>query len=447
MEKKLINIYDLNNVGGIGKKTFERIENEVDIVTLEDDGGLLKDYRIPVPRIILEFMHEKWYAYLKEKHNKDRLWSYSRMSTFENSKYEYYLRYIKRAKADKTNVYLIIGGGLHDLLEKYYIEDMTMEEFKEEWNEVLDQIDLLDLRFHVDDDKNEKRKKKYLKQLRHYGENFIPTEGTIIPELPVELVLELDSGEREIFVGFIDMLKIEMREGKMHYTVMDYKSSTKFGGKAMLKKAEQLYLYAQAIMDMYNVPVEQVHIEYDFLKYVGIKYRQKNKKIKETQSSRHKVVDKISSDATRRMTNDFDYDIEEANQIINACLSENSFEPLPEEIREIYEVGNAIVDVPMDKEILNNALNDIRNQIKTIKEHEDEFHKTGDEMVFWDDIDRSDEFYLGTLCTYFQKHKPYMEYLDDKKMFIDEEHKDDGKKESGNSDLNIDDILDELDNL
>lgn len=449
MDKKLINVYDLNNVGGIGAKTFEKILEVVDVITLEKEESTLdKDFRVTIPRIILEFMHEKWYSYLKEKNNKKRLWSYSRMSTFENSKYEYYLRYIKKAKADKTNVYLIIGGALHDLLEKYYIESMSIDEFKQEWTDALDQIDVLDLRFHADDDKNEKRKKKYLGQLRHYGDNFIPTNGTLIPELPIELKLKLENGDTEVFVGFIDMLKIEQIDGKMHYTVLDYKSSTIFGGKAMLKKAEQLYLYAKAIMTMYNVPVEQVHIQYDFLKYIGIEYRQKNGNIKTTQSSRHTVVKKISKDATRRMTNDFDYDIEDANDIINECLQKNSFEFLPDEIREIYKTGKAIVDVPIDGEILEGVMNDIRDQITDIKDHEKRYYESDeDEMTFWDKIEKSDEFYLGTLCCYFKQHKPYQEYLADKTMFIKDEYNDTVDKDNGNDSLNIDDLLDELDNL
>jgi hypothetical protein len=457
MNDRLINLDDLRNVSGIGKKTFETIEEEVEIIDNgEDDVELVnEDFHLVMPRAILQFMHDRWYEYLKEKHSVSRLWSYSRMSTFTNSKYEYYLKYIKHANPDKTGVYLVIGSSVHDLLEKYYIENWSIDKFKQEWIDALDQIDILDLRFHGDDEKNDKRKGKYIKQVKHYGKNFIPETGNIIPELPIELVLDVD-GEKEVFVGFIDLIKVEEIDGKVHYTIRDYKTSTKFSGKKMRENAKQLYLYTQAIMDMYDVPVEQVHIDYDFLKYVNITFRQKNGKIKTTQSSRHQVVNKIANDATRRMINDFDYDIDETDKIMSECYNDNSFDPLPDEIREIYSISNGIVKVPLDKEILSDTIEEVRDIIREIKLHEKEYVRLKSEgsseneleMVFWDDPEdvANNIFYFSVLCSYYKKHKPWIKYQQEQKMFLDESGKD-GNNGNLDLDLDLDDILNELNEL
>jgi len=482
MENRLVNLDKIRDIKGVSKKVFETIEKNIEVVQDEVEN-VLSEFNITIPRTILEFMHKDWYAYLKEKYNVDRIWSYSRISTYdENSTYEYYLRYIKHIPNERTGVYLVLGSALHDCLERYYIKGWTIEEFKEEWRKSLSLIDTMGLKFHyTDEEANEKRQKKYVDCLSNYGEHFTQCNGDMIPELPIELVLDVD-GIDEIFVGFIDRVDFTYKDNKLYAKIVDYKSSTIFAGKALIKKSAQLTLYARAIMDMYNIPIEQVSIGFDFLKYVKVSYRQGNGKIKETYVERNNIVGKLAKDIMKRLQKELEYDITEANDVINLCYATNDFSGLPIELQDIYTIKKGIRDVPLTQEHMDTVFKHIKKVIIEIKGKEKLYYENGEDDMIWDEeITDAQSFYFSTLCTYTVKnHIPYRRYLEDKELFLNNENKskslqdnlENNKKEDedilglgmdlndlkevkpiiDNSDLksidvDIDDILNELDNL
>ena len=73
-----------------------------------------------------------------EKNNVDRLWSWSRLNTYANLPYEYFLKYVINTEEDRTDcVYPVMGGLAHSVIEKYYlgeIDRFAMESaFKDAW--------------------------------------------------------------------------------------------------------------------------------------------------------------------------------------------------------------------------------------------------------------------------------------------------------------------------
>ena len=70
---------------------------------------------------------------LCKKFETDRLWSWSRVNCTHNSLYEYYLKYIAREKEDRADsIYTVTGGISHDIIEKFYSEEITKEQMLEE---------------------------------------------------------------------------------------------------------------------------------------------------------------------------------------------------------------------------------------------------------------------------------------------------------------------------
>ena len=98
---------------------------------------------------------------LMKREGCDRIWSWSKINCFHTSPYEYYLKYIKRAKEDRANsIYVTTGGLAHNILEKFYTNEISYEkmldEFEDGW---MVAVDIAGLKFdRTDEEKNEKIK-------------------------------------------------------------------------------------------------------------------------------------------------------------------------------------------------------------------------------------------------------------------------------------------------
>ena len=64
---------------------------------------------------------------LIKKEGVNRIWSWSKINCFHTSCYEYYLKYIKKAKEDRADsIYTTTGGLAHNILEKFYMENIII---------------------------------------------------------------------------------------------------------------------------------------------------------------------------------------------------------------------------------------------------------------------------------------------------------------------------------
>ena len=58
---------------------------------------------------------------IERKYGVDTLWSFSRFDKFRQSKYEFFLSYIKHeVPQGEISPYGILGGECHDLIESFY---------------------------------------------------------------------------------------------------------------------------------------------------------------------------------------------------------------------------------------------------------------------------------------------------------------------------------------
>ena len=112
---------------------------------------------------------------IKDKYGVNELWSYSKISTFQNSTYEYYLRYVLGKKSDRNDsAYAPCGGFIHQCIEDYYggkisYEDMIVN-FEDAWTTY---IDIVGLKFdRTNEEKNENIKRKYRESLNHFFKNL-----------------------------------------------------------------------------------------------------------------------------------------------------------------------------------------------------------------------------------------------------------------------------------
>lgn len=65
---------------------------------------------------------------------KDMTWSYSRLNSFEDCPYRWYLKYIKYPKAEKKELFFAsYGSFMHELLAEYYAANKTAEDIRAEY--------------------------------------------------------------------------------------------------------------------------------------------------------------------------------------------------------------------------------------------------------------------------------------------------------------------------
>ena len=69
-----------------------------------------------------------------KKEGVNKLWSWSKINCFHTSPYEYYLKYIKKAKEDRADsIYVTTGGLAHNILEKFYTDEITFDKIMHTW--------------------------------------------------------------------------------------------------------------------------------------------------------------------------------------------------------------------------------------------------------------------------------------------------------------------------
>lgn len=181
----------------------------------------------------------------------EMIWSFSRLNSFHQCKWQFKLQYIDCLKGE-NNFFGEYGSFLHNILEKYAKGELEVYElssvYKKEYFGAINYpappnkfVDLNEIYYNAGKD---------------YLNNFDGFEDYEILEVEKEFIFELEGLKIK---GFIDLL-VKDKEGNLH--IIDHKSSDPKSAKS--KKAKeywnQLYLYSIPIKDEYGVYPKQLHI-------------------------------------------------------------------------------------------------------------------------------------------------------------------------------------------
>lgn len=340
---------------------------------------------------------------LMKRENVDRLWSWSKINCFHTSPYEYYLKYIKKAKEDRANsIYVTTGGLAHDILEKYYTNQITyedmLEQFEDGW---MVAVDIADLKFdRTDEEKNAKIKDKYYKNLVHFFKNH-----TVLKKKPIIEQFIKIKVDNNLFQGYIDCA---FKDDNDCINIVDFKTSSIYKGAKAENESGQLVLYALGL-NQQGVPFEKIKICWNFLKYVTIQYEQKNGTIKNTEAERCAIGEKLQSNA-KTWLKTFGY---EPDEYLKEMLDTNSIDCLPEEIREKYVISDCYVYIDLTEALINKWIEHVITVIKDIELREADYTETQSDACFWDTDEsvKEQSYYFANLCSFSRNlHKPYDEY-------------------------------------
>lgn len=342
---------------------------------------------------------------IKAKHNVERLWSWSKMSTFMTSKFEYYLKYILKVPEDRCDsCYVTLGTICHDTLDRFYEGEIKYEDMIEDYNDgFTTAIVIANLKFNrSDEEKNKSIGEKYNDNLVHFFQNHTVYKHKLLIEKPI--VVNVNDN---VFVGYIDAL---YKDDEGYYHILDFKSSSIYTGNTLAKNSGQLILYSIGLHQM-GIPLDKIKPQFNFLKYCTIKYEQKNRTVKYRNVERCKIGESLQSNAKTWLKH-YGY---EPDEYLKEMLDTNGIDCLPEEVREKYEITDCHVDVELTEKTVQYWTTLITTTLQDIILREKDYEETKSDKCFWDDEDsiKEQSYYYANLCSYSaNKLLPYKTYLD-----------------------------------
>lgn len=344
---------------------------------------------------------------LMKSENVSRLWSYSRISCFDTSPYEYFLKYVVKKKEDRTDcIYASLGGAAHQCLEDYYTNKIQYEEMKQQFEDCwLTNFDLAGLKFDRNDEKkNMSIAEKYHKDLVHFFNNH----KTIEYKTFIEDFIKIKIGNH-ILIGYIDCYFVDS-DG--YYNIIDFKSSSEYKNRTLEEHSAQLTLYGIGLMQL-GVPKDKIKIGFNFLKYCNVEVMQKNGKIKNRSIERYCLGESLSASAKMWLKAE-GYDDSAVEHYIELLVATNGIECLPKEVQEKFNISDRYVYIDFNDLLIAKWTDKTIRSIRDIMLREMDYEKNRSDKCFWDKDERVKEesYYFSTLCGYSPNlHKPYGEYL------------------------------------
>ena len=347
---------------------------------------------------------------IKQKYGVDRLWSYSRVSTFITSPYEYALKYVDgiKAKEDRLDsIYMSLGTAAHQCLEDYYTKkinfDDMLSQFDDSW---LTCYDLAQLKFDRSNaEKNQSISEKYKLNMQYFFKNHTVYPYEMLIEKPITVNVN-----GNIFIGYIDGL---YKDSNGDINIIDFKSSSAYKGKALDEHSQQLKLYALGIHQLTGLPLSKIHGCFNFLKYITIEYTQANGKCKTRTVERRNLGESLQSNL-KVWIKKLGYE-DQMNEFLKMVLDDNDIKRLPEEIQSKYKLYDCHTFVDTSEEAINKLVDEVSAVIKDIRLREQDYNETHNEKIWWDSEEsvKAQSYYFSNLCSYSPRlHKPYGEYLD-----------------------------------
>lgn len=182
------------------------------------------------------------------------LWSFSRLSSFHQCPYGFYLKYIQCTEGE-TNFFAEYGSFMHSILEKYEKGELSLFEISQYYEEHFNEYVIHDA-----------PPNKYVDIRQSYydkGLDYLDNIDLILDKyeiLGIEKEVKFIIGGYEV-IGYIDLLLKDKETGDI--IVLDHKSqSIKFNKngtvsqqnkKDVLKFKRQLYLYSIPVIKEYGV--------------------------------------------------------------------------------------------------------------------------------------------------------------------------------------------------
>ena len=355
-------------------------------------------------------MNEKTLDKIKElRADGHTVWSISRINSIHNCEFEYYNTYVLR-KRGKQNCYSVTGSFIHDKIEQFYKGDDSVKfSLTDDFEVHMEESEILGLDFPSED-----IRKNFTEDIKHFTEHFKKLDGKFL--LEKLMLFELDG---HYIQGYIDAIQvIENEEGSKDVNLYDWKTSSKFAGKAKLESAgRQLLLYKLGLEATSKANINT--LSWCMIKYLYVCHVQKNGKIKKKMCSRRKLIKDMKPAFEKEMLasgmDDLEVDI-----VLEEALKTNSMDNLPQFIKDKYWIEDCYVEYEATEERIQELKDYVNNTIALIES------KNPNDASDWKPVDfEKDSFYCNHLCNHREICPFLKEYkkglnLDKKNVTLDD---------------------------
>lgn len=347
---------------------------------------------------------------LQELYDKGvNVYSISRIDTINNCLYEAYLTY-KLHKKGSNNVYAIMGGKIHDVLEGITNKEKTEADLLPAMLAELEDMDALDISFPKDSNGGDSIREGWIKDMEHFCTTYKAPRKR---KLSTEELFIYQTSKGYYLQGYIDLQHLK----KKGLDIYDYKTSTLYKGEDLKSHGRQLVIY-QMGKEQEDKKVNSV--AWIFLKYVDVEFMgYKTVKSKE-KTLLNKTIErkKIGSELEKYVESDLldaGYDEIDVEIYLNEFKETNKFDCLPEKIQNKYTVKPCVLKYEVTDEIKQECEDYINQTIEMWESLGDDvknyppksftkIQKNGKEV--------KDIFYCTSLCNH-SKDCPYIhDYLD-----------------------------------
>lgn len=340
------------------------------------------------------------------------VYSISRLDTINHCLYEAYRTYILHERGE-NNVYAMLGGKVHDVLEAIVNGEATEADLQPAVDEELEDIDLLGLSFPKDFKGEDTIRLGWIANMKHFCSTYKSPKND--GDLHTEELFIYKTPKGNVLQGYIDLYK-ENKDGTI--SIFDYKTSSMYKGEDLKSHGRQLVLYALGKeQEGFNIK----SVAWIFLKYVNIKFLGKKTSKSKQKTEMTKIVErkKIAQEMASYVEDDL-YEIGiddiEADIILTDFKRANSFDVLPEEIRNRYKMTPCVYEYELTPEIKEECIDYIDTTIEKWETLDTEdlknypprsftkIQKNGKEVQDW--------FFCSNLCSHFKNCSYIHEYLD-----------------------------------
>ncbi len=236
--------------------------------------------------------------YKRNYNGKSKIYSHSRISTFEQCPLKFKFRYIDKIipEIEKT-IETHLGSAVHETLEWIYnqkqkgetptLDDAIMHYTKTWRKDFSEEIVIV---------KDHLNKKDYYNKGVEFIANYYKTnhpfeDGT--EEIEKKIFLELDKDGKYKIIGFIDRLAKNPETG--HIEIHDYKTANTLPSKEKINNDRQLALYAMAIKEKRGYD-KKVTLNWHYLAHnKKITIKKTNEELKQLKNQTLDKIKKIES--------------------------------------------------------------------------------------------------------------------------------------------------------
>lgn len=355
---------------------------------------------------------------LKELQDKNvPIYSISRLDAINHCLYGAYRTYILNERGP-GNVYSVLGGAVHDVLEGITEGTATEKDLRAAVDQELENIEMLGLEFP-----NEQIKNNWVKDMLHFCETYKHPNGNML----AEQLFIYKTSKGHYLQGYIDLTHVL---NDKEISIYDYKTSTMYKGEEIKEHGRQLvtYLLGKEQEGLSVRKVAWMMTKYCTVKFLGKKTaKSKEETLIEKTLERRKLADEMKKYVEADLQK-LGYDEIDAEIMLNDFVEKNSFNVLPDPIKEKYKISPCVVFYDVTPEVKQECEDYINNTIE-----------------MWESLDPSkvenyppksftktqkngkvveDTFFCVNLCDHFKKC-PYIHDFLDQKVAKEEDPDDD----------------------